>query len=224
MMACLAVQDQYDTHTAYRVLLSNGGAHPAVKPVCLPPPADSVNPYITGSTPASRWPVLMIQKSIGTQARTMAVDATTAHRRRSCVPCLLAVHTSHGAARPASTTRVQRDTRSRSAPISPIHPIRNIARRIHKAQRIIIRGRRRPLPPGGRSPKSILTLSALRWRRHVRRTPRDQLRGAPSRYANLVSCIDEMDSSGDSVGIDVPESLLFRQRRSPSCRTILASQ
>jgi hypothetical protein len=31
----------------------------------------------------------------------------------------------------------------------------------------------------------------------------------------FVSFIDEMDSSGDSVGIDVPESC--EQRRSPSC-------
>jgi hypothetical protein len=39
---------------------------------------------------------------------------------------------------------------------------------------------------------------------------RDQLRGPRSGWpwADLVSCIDEMDSSCDSVGIDVPESLL----------------
>jgi hypothetical protein len=67
-----------------------------------------------------------------------------------------------------------------------------------------------------------LTLSDTAWSaQHM-----DQQRGAapPSGLgADLVCRIDEMDSSYDSVGIDVPESLLSRQRRSPSCRTILAS-
>ena len=40
--------------------------------------------------------------------------------------------------------------------------------------------------------------------------------------AGFVRFIDEMDSSHDSVGIDVPESLLSRHERSPSCPTIRA--
>ena len=39
--------------------------------------------------------------------------------------------------------------------------------------------------------------------------------------STLVSFIDEMDSSNDSVGIDVPESLLCRQGGAHPCRTIL---
>ena len=45
----------------------------------------------------------------------------------------------------------------------------------------------------------------------VCRTPPDQLRGRREprlQRADLVSCIDEMDSSTDSIGIDVPESVL----------------
>ena len=38
---------------------------------------------------------------------------------------------------------------------------------------------------------------------------------------SFVSFIDEMDSSNDSVGIDVPESLLCRQGGAHPCRTIL---
>jgi hypothetical protein len=39
---------------------------------------------------------------------------------------------------------------------------------------------------------------------------------------SFVSFIDEMDSSNDSVGIDVPESLLCRQGGAHPCRTIRA--
>jgi hypothetical protein len=39
--------------------------------------------------------------------------------------------------------------------------------------------------------------------------------------SGFVSCIDEMDSSPDSVGIDVPESVLCRQGGAHPWRTIL---
>jgi len=48
----------------------------------------------------------------------------------------------------------------------------------------------------------------------------DKLQG--SNMLGLVSFIDEMDSSNDSVGIDVPESLLCRQGGAHPCRTIRA--
>jgi hypothetical protein len=40
--------------------------------------------------------------------------------------------------------------------------------------------------------------------------------------STLVCFIDGMDSSNDSVGIDVPESLLYRQGGAHPCRTILS--
>jgi hypothetical protein len=43
---------------------------------------------------------------------------------------------------------------------------------------------------------------------HVRRTPGSAATAGPPSIADLVSSNDEMDSSCDSVGIDVPESLL----------------
>jgi hypothetical protein len=64
----------------------------------------------------------------------------------------------------------------------------------------------------------------LHPRGYVRRTLRIT-REAPIACAGFVGFIDEMDSSCDLIGIDVPKSLLCEsKKRSPSCETILWSR